>query len=116
MHESYYATAAQVIPVFLLVLTLSERFLLSRVVHPDFLGVSARWWTPRVQYRAVIAIVGVMAVGECVALASLGHHDDSWLRHQVVLLGFFVGLLSVTSAIAQLAYAERLRQEGRPER
>jgi hypothetical protein len=114
MHDAFYSTCAQVIPVILLALTLSEGFLLADVVGARAAEVEEMPRRVRRKLavhhaRMMYFVVAYLLLAELAALAALLKGEMDTAEHAplaaLVVVGIAVGIGAVFVVIA-----ERIRQ------
>jgi hypothetical protein len=101
-HEAFYATAAQVIPVLILVLALEARL----ISHGDK-------WNTRVAEVLRLSAIGIALFTEAMTVALLARGADSFLARVVIYVGFSYLLLVILGLSLNLSPTFASTKEGK---
>jgi hypothetical protein len=92
-NEAYYSTAAQVIPVFFLAIVGTGIAFRERVLENPVVAL------------LLIAMTGMVAVGEATALAALaGQEEPTFIADVAIYLAVWLPLLAIVMALLQIAW------------
>lgn len=99
--QAFFSTAAQIIPVFLLTLTLSDRLLLADFVTGEVRAGSPKRMSSKTRARFMQGVLLTMVASEVFAIGGSTGDVDSAIALDVlqglVLIGLVVGLVGIAT-------------------